>query len=120
MEDAMSKRAASYSTVPFAPDSEEAEEAYYRQHGITAERNPPHFFTLVAAERTRQRALWGDTHDDRHTAAEWAHIIATEAVEVQRAENDRQAAMDELVQVAAVAYAAWQALCRAQRAEAQA
>jgi hypothetical protein len=40
------------------------------------------FLELVAAERQKQRSMWGDHHDDQHTLIEWSGIIMQEIAPV--------------------------------------
>lgn len=82
---------------------------------------------LVAAERARQRARWGDEHDERHTGDEWRGIIAEHtrrlgnsltrvhgyAMEGKLGTAGHQAALAEVagacLPVAALAVAVWEA-----------
>ncbi len=69
----------------------------------------------VAAERRRQDAKWGGAeHDDHHTVAEWARLIQNYAgwAEVMAGMASHYKARNRLLQVAALALAAVQALDR--------
>jgi hypothetical protein len=69
----------------------------------------------VAAERTRQDAKWGGPgHDDHHTVAEWVRLIQNYAgwAEVIAGMQSYDKARNRLVQVAALAVAAAEALDR--------
>ena len=69
----------------------------------------------VSAERRRQNQKWGGPgHDDHHTVAEWARLIQNYAgwAEVMAGMQSYDKARNRLVQVAALAVAAVEALDR--------
>lgn len=70
----------------------------------------------VSIERDRQDAKWGGAkHDDIHTMAEWARLICAYAAwaEVMHGLGSADKCRRRLVQVAALAVAAVEALDRA-------
>ena len=69
----------------------------------------------VIAERTRQDEKWGGAdHDDQHTGADWAQLIQDYAgwVRVMSGMGSADKARRRLVQVAALAVAAVEAVDR--------
>jgi hypothetical protein len=71
--------------------------------------------TDVMAERWRQDAKWGGPgHDDHHTVAEWVQLIEDYAgwARVMAGMNSPEKARNRLIQVAALAVAAVEAMDR--------
>ena len=62
---------------------------------------------VVARERERQDAKWGEAHDAQHGLQDWLDILRDELGEAQIAYS-REACLTELVHLAAVTVAAIQ------------
>ena len=87
---------------------------YYRQREEVSGGITPHPLVDVSNERIRQLKLWGEQNHDPKT---WLGILTEEVGEVAREINDNGPGTahyrKELIQVAAVAVAAVEALDRA-------
>lgn len=64
---------------------------------------------LIEAERERQRARWGDSHDDVHGTGAWLAILSERVGKFGIAWLSDEQAHERLVEVAAVAIAALEA-----------
>jgi hypothetical protein len=69
------------------------------------------FEERITKERERQRAQWGDQHDDGHSVLDWTAILCMETAEFCRS-GSLEDMKRELVHVAAVARAAYESIER--------
>jgi hypothetical protein len=70
------------------------------------------FVEALRNERMHQATSWGDRHDDKHSPNDWVAILARFVGKFGDAIENGHDPREELVEIAAVAMAAYEAYCR--------